>query len=60
MCWFMTWNFRNNLGLFEVVKVIEILRRYTVSPKGILPEQMPAVGFFFFFFCPPMYLESLA
>lgn len=45
MCWFMTWNFRNKLGLFEVVKVIEILKRYIVFPKSILPEQMPALGY---------------
>ena len=56
MCWLMIWNFRNNLGLFEVVKVIEILKWYTVSPKNILPEQMPAIGAFLF---PPDVLESL-
>lgn len=38
----MCWNFRNNLGLSEVVQVIEILKLCTVSPKSILPEQMSA------------------
>lgn len=48
VCWFMTWNFRNNLGLLKVAEVIEISKWYIMSPISILPEQMPAISCFFF------------